>query len=455
MKNDTIAAISTGQVPAGIAVIRISGPDSIGICNKVFKSVKPLNEAFSHTVIFGDIMDGTEKLDEVLATVFRAPGGYTGEDTVEISCHGSLLIQKKILSLLIKNGARLAEPGEFTMRAFLNGKMDLSSAEAVMEVIHSENDLALKASMASLSGNFSACISEIRQEILHNIAFIETALDDPEHFSLEGYPEELKGIVERLIHKLSTLVNTASFSNKIKQGITCGIVGGVNVGKSSLLNALCGEDRAIVTDIPGTTRDTIDCVINMGNFTLNVIDTAGIRDSLDSVENIGIKRSKKLIDTAELLLMVVDSSRELDKDGEYLLKELANESTIIVLNKSDLEAKTDENTIRKYTERPIVSISAKKYSGIEELKEEIEKFIYSNEFKPENATFIANDRHIYLMKNAMDSLGQVINSIDDSMTEEIFAVDLNDAYMYLGKILGLEVGEDVINEIFSKFCVGK
>lgn len=454
MKNSTIAAISTGKLPAGIAVIRLSGENSLSITEKVFKSTKPLREAFSHTVTFGNIMDGEEKIDEVLVTVMKGPNSYTGEDTVEISCHGSLLIQTKILNLLIENGAVPAGPGEFTMRAFMNGKLDLSRAESVMDVISAENDLALKASISNLSGNFSAKVSNIRQNLISKVAYIEAALDDPEHMSLDGFSDELIDTVNFVLGEIDLLIDNAKFSGKIKTGIDCGIIGGVNVGKSSLLNALCNLDRAIVTDIPGTTRDSISERINMGDFTLNIIDTAGIRESVDKVESIGIEKSKEILDSSEIILFVLDSSKKVTEEDKKLLTLIEDKKAIVVLNKNDLPKEIDILDIEKISSKKVVAISAKELWGLNDLRDEI-KNICNLEVKHSKDMILVNERQLLHLREAKGSLNNVISAIFDGMTEEIFAVDLTDAYISLGKILGLEIGEDVINEVFSKFCIGK
>lgn len=454
MKNDCIAAISTGKLPAGIAVIRLTGEKSIEVTSHIFKSVKPLNEAFSHTVTFGEILDGEEKIDEVLVTVMKGPHSYTGEDVVEISCHGSLLIQQKILSLLINNGAKPAGPGEFTMRAFLNGRMDLSRAESVMDVISAENDLALKASIANLSGNFSAKITNIRQSLLSQVAYIEAALDDPEHMSLDGFTESLVDIVDKSMEEIDLLIENATISGKIKQGLDCAIIGGVNVGKSSLLNALCNEDRAIVTDIPGTTRDSISERINMGDFTLNIIDTAGIRSSSDKVESIGIEKSRDYLNNAEIVLFVIDSSKSIGLEDIELCNSIRDKNALVVLNKSDLPIKVDIGKVQELTGKKGILLSAKELTGLKELKEAIKELCF-NDISSVKEIVLVNERQLLDLKDAKDSLKNVIMAVESGMTEEIFTVDLMGAYESLGKILGLEIGEDVINEVFSKFCIGK
>ncbi len=455
MKNDTIAAISTGTVPAGIAIVRLSGKDGVKIADKIFKSKKPLCEAFSHTINFGHIVYNNEIIDEVLISVMKAPNTYTGEDVVEINCHGSILIQRKILGILIKSGARLAEPGEFTLRAFLNGRIDLSQAESVMDIISSENDTALKASISNLSGNFSAQISEIRQKILYEIAYIEAALDDPEHISLVEYPQRLEKIIDDIILKIQRLIDNGRNFNLIKEGISCAIVGGVNVGKSSLFNSLCGEEAAIVTDIPGTTRDMVSRKINIGEFSLNIIDTAGIRNSKDTVESLGIERSRAQIENANLILLVLDSSVPLSREDIELMELLEDKSAIILLNKSDLKSRFTKEEIQNISSKPVISISAKEMTGLTQIRDEVMKIFFRGKIKSEGEIFVVNDRHMECLENAKNSLFLVRDAIENEMPEDIFSVDLTDAYTYLGNILGEEIGEDIIEKVFSSFCVGK
>lgn len=455
MSKDTIAAISTAALPAGIAIVRLSGSESIEITEKVFKSKKPLREASSHTIHFGHIVENGEIVDEVLVTLMKSPKTYTGEDVVEINCHGSLFVQRKILNLIVNNGARLAGPGEFTMRAFLNGRIDLSRAEAVMDVISSENETALKASLSNLSGNFAAIITDIREKIIYQIAYIESALDDPEHISLDGFSKNLETIILDCTDKIDNLIENASTSEIIKNGIDCAIIGGVNVGKSSILNALSGEDKAIVTDIPGTTRDIIEQRISLGEFTLNIIDTAGIRESKDEVEKIGILRSKELLSNCSLILYVLDGSKNISKEDFENINILENKESIIIINKDDLDLAIDIEELKNKTNKPILSISAKNYKGFGDLKEEIRKIFFRGNLKADSELILVNERHVNLLRESKNSLELVKQAIDDGMTEEIFAVDLTDAYESLGKILGKDLGEDVINEIFSKFCVGK
>lgn len=455
MNKETIAAISTGMTSSGIAIVRMSGSDCLEIAKKIFKSVKPLSEAFSHCLIYGKIYDELEVIDEALVSYMKGPKTYTGEDIIEINCHGSLFVQRKILSLCIKNGARPAGPGEFTMRAFMNGKMDLSQCESVMDLISSENEAALKASVSSLSGALSNIITEIRETLIYEIAHIEAALDDPEHLSLEGYPSYLEQKLNNISERLNSLIENANYSQIITSGIDCAIIGNVNVGKSSLLNALCGEDAVIVTDLPGTTRDAVSKKINMGDFTLNIIDTAGLRHTEDIVEKIGIEKSFEKMEDSELILYVIDSSKEISQDDIERFSLLKEKKAVIVLNKSDLSSMVDSSFINKYTDKPIVCVSAKYLTGLDNLRNIIKDFYFDGDFIQDQNRFLVNDRQKNLLLEAYNSVRLTINAISEGMTEEMFVIDLTDAYESLGKILGIDLGDDVIEEVFSKFCIGK
>ena len=472
--NTTIAAISTAMSNSGIGIVRMSGSDSFEIADKIYKGKrdKKLSDQKSHTIHYGYIMDCEDTVDEVLVMLMRGPHSYTGEDTVEINCHGGVYIVKRILEILIKNGARPAEPGEFTKRAFLNGRIDLSQAEAVGDLIVSQNEYALQSSLHQLKGNLKEKISNIRNEIIYHTAFIETALDDPEHISVDGYGEKLKIILDKLMNEIKVLLNTCDDGRIIKEGIQTVILGKPNAGKSSLLNVLIGEDRAIVTDIAGTTRDVLEEHINLQGISLNIMDTAGIRSTKDVVEKIGVEKAKSYADKADLILYVIDASSPLDKNDEEIFGIIQDKPSIILLNKSDLDMiVTEENVkkayfasnlakennfkeIKKFT-TPIIEVSAKNNLGIEKLEEVLKNMFFEGNLSFNDEIYITNIRHKTALQDAYASLQRVIESIDSGMPEDFYSIDLLDAYESLGSITGETIGEDLVNEIFSKFCMGK
>lgn len=456
LEKDTIAAISTGLSEGGIGMIRISGDDAIEICDKIYKGKQKLIDVESHTIHYGHIYDGDTLLDEVMVSVMRGPRTYTREDVVEINCHGSVFLLKEILSLVLRSGARPAEPGEFTKRAFLNGRIDLSQAESVMDVISSQNEIAAKNSLRQLDGHLKNQIVSMRQKLIYEIAYIESALDDPEHISLDGYGDHLSEVIRPIMDEISKLISSAKDGSFIKNGIKTVIVGKPNVGKSSLLNVLAKKERAIVTDIPGTTRDTLEEMISFGEFSLHMIDTAGIRDTDDKVEKIGVKKAISMVDEADLVLYVVDSTFALDQDDFDLMEKISDEKVIVLLNKSDLEVKVSEEDILKHLpKKKIISISAKEHTGLDELKEEIRSMFFSGEIALNNEIFITNERQKFSLEEANRSLSQVCGSIENDMPEDFFSIDLMDAYESLGKIIGESLEEDLVNQIFSKFCMGK
>ena len=385
----------------------------------------------------------------------KAPRSYTCEDTIEIDCHGGVLVMKKILETVLKYGARPAEPGEFTKRAFLNGRIDLSQAESVIDVINAQNELALKSSVSQLQGAVLEKIKAIRAVVLHEIAFIESALDDPEHVSLEGYPEQLHEIMSDAHSKVKKLLDSSDNGKMLKEGINTAIVGKPNAGKSSLLNILVGEERAIVTEIAGTTRDILQEQIQIGGIGLNVIDTAGIRDTEDIVEKIGVNKSREYIEKADLIIYVVDSSTELDENDQEIIEAIQNKKAIVLLNKSDLDAKTDASVLQTQLSKPILSISAKNNTGIHELETLIEEMFFSGKLSFNDEVYITNIRQKNALAEAQNSLKMVLQSIADGMPEDFFTIDMMNAYEALGTIIGESVGEDLVNEIFSKFCMGK
>lgn len=458
MKTDTIAAIATAMSNSGIGIVRISGDEALDVADRIFrpkKGSRKVSDMETHTIHYGYVTDGDEVIDEVMLLIMKAPRSYTCEDTIEIDCHGGVLVMKKILETVLKYGARPAEPGEFTKRAFLNGRIDLSQAESVIDVINAQNELALKSSVSQLQGTVLEKIKAIRAVVLHEIAFIESALDDPEHVSLEGYPEQLHEIMSDAHSKVKKLLDSSDNGKMLKEGINTAIVGKPNAGKSSLLNILVGEERAIVTEIAGTTRDILQEQIQIGGIGLNVIDTAGIRDTEDIVEKIGVNKSREYIEKADLIIYVVDSSTELDENDQEIIEAIQNKKAIVLLNKSDLDAKTDASVLQTQLSKPILSISAKNNTGIHELETLIEEMFFSGKLSFNDEVYITNIRQKNALAEAQNSLKMVLQSIADGMPEDFFTIDMMNVYEALGTIIGESVGEDLVNEIFSKFCMGK
>ncbi|MCF0134417.1 MAG: tRNA uridine-5-carboxymethylaminomethyl(34) synthesis GTPase MnmE [Blautia sp.] len=454
----TIAAISTAVSSAGIGIIRISGPDAMNVIDRIYRSKggkKRIKEMQSHTIHYGYIYDEETLIDEVLVMIMKAPKTFTGEDTVEIDCHGGIYTCKKVLETVLKHGARTASPGEFTKRAFLNGRLDLSQAEAVMDVIQAKNDYALKSSMEQLKGSVKKSIVEIRRKILYHIAYIESALDDPEHICLDGYPDELMEVVKQVQTDIDKLISSADDGKIIQEGIKTVILGKPNAGKSSLLNVLVGSEKAIVTDIAGTTRDILEEYINLNGLTLKLIDTAGIRDTEDAVEKIGVDRAIHIAREADLILYVADSSRALDEDDYNILEILKGKKAIILYNKTDLEPVLPRIELARISDHPVIPVSAKEETGLKDLEESIRNMFFEGELSFNDEVYITNMRHKEALMEARESLNQVINSIDRMMPEDFFSIDLMNAYESLGRIIGESVGEDLVNEIFSKFCTGK
>ncbi len=454
----TIAAIATGMTGAGIGIVRISGDNAIAVADKIFeaKSGIKLSDAKTHTIHYGHIVSDGQVLDEVLVSVMKGPHSYTGEDTAEINCHGGLFVVKKVLDAVLTHGAQLAEPGEFTKRAFLNGKIDLSKAEAVMDLIASNSDFALKNSLKSLGGNVSNEIKGLREKILYEIAFIESALDDPEHFDLTGYPDDLKVKIQDIVKRIDKLISNAGSGKILKDGVSTVIVGKPNAGKSSFLNLLLGEDKAIVTDTAGTTRDIIEESVRLDDIVLNIIDTAGIRDTDDEIEKIGVDKARKYAADADLVLYMVDSSIPLDENDDDIIEMLHDKKTIVLLNKTDLETVTSKDDLRNILgDVYIINISAKENLGIDEFKDVVKTIFYNGDLNYNEDVIITNVRQINELRECLSSLKLVINSIDDGMPEDFYSIDLQNAYVHLGYIIGEEISDDVADEIFSKFCMGK
>lgn len=457
MKRETIAAISTGMTNAGIGIVRISGEDAFSAADRVFRGKEKISECKSHTIHYGYIVDGDITVDQVLVMVMKGPRTFTGEDTVEINCHGGTYVVTRVLDAVLRHGGvRPAQPGEFTKRAFLNGKMDLSQAEAVGDLISSSNDYALKNSVNQLKGNIKNKINDIRNEIIYQTAFIESALDDPEHYSFEGYNAKLRKNAEEIICELNKLINSYRNGKVFKEGIQTVIVGKPNAGKSSLLNVLAGHERAIVTEIEGTTRDVIEEQINLQGITLNVVDTAGIRQTDDKVEKIGVDKAVDYVENADLVIYVADSSRNLDENDEKILDMIYDKKKIVLLNKSDLEpVVTREMIEEKAGDAPVIEVSAAEERGISELGDLIKDMFLKGDISFNEEIYITSARQKDALCRAVESMKKVIESIDNGMPEDFYSIDLMDAYEALGSITGEEVGDDLINEIFSRFCMGK
>ena len=469
MKTDTIVAVATALSDAGIGIIRVSGEEAVEIVNKIYVNKygkSTLLNYKTHTIRYGYIIDCFQEaedwkqtiIDEIMVAVMRAPNTYTKEDTVEINCHGGVLLLQKVLELIVKCGARIAEPGEFTKRAFLNGRIDLAKAEAVIDVIHSQNEFALKSSVNQLKGSVSEAVKKLRDEIIYEIAFIESALDDPEHISLDGYEERLQEKTASILDKVRKLIASADNGKLIKEGINTVIVGKPNAGKSSLLNRLVGEERAIVTDIAGTTRDVLQESIKMHGISLNMIDTAGIRNTEDVVEKIGVERAKEYAAKADLILYVVDASVPLDESDKEIISVIQDKKVVILLNKSDLELVVSEEELEKFFDKKnmqIVRTSTKENTGMDEFERMIQDMFFHGEIKVNDEVMITNMRHKEALLDTESSLEMVLNSLENHMPEDFYSIDLISAYASLGTIIGEEVGEDLVNEIFSKFCMGK
>ena len=458
MRSDTIAAIATPLTSSGIGIIRISGEDAISVAEKIFvpgRKGKRLSDEASYTAHYGYIWDEEERIDEVILLIMRGPHSYTAEDTVEIDCHGGVLVMKRILETVLKQGARIAEPGEFTKRAFLNGRIDLSQAEAVMDVIHSKNEYALQASIRQLDGAMSDRVKALREKLIDDFAFIESALDAPEHISLDGYAEHLECILYTIKKELQQAISSFENGRIMTEGIKTVILGKPNAGKSSLMNVLLGEERAIVTDIAGTTRDTLEENVKLHGLSLNLIDTAGIRDTEDIVERIGVERARKIADEADLLIYVVDGSRPLDDNDVQIMELIRERKAIVLLNKTDLSPGLDEAKLKEMTGREVIPVSAKEQKGIDCLEQKIQEMFISGEIDFNDELIITNMRHKNAMESALKSLQLVEKSIEDQMPEDFYSIDLMDAYEQLGMILGESLEEDLVNEIFSHFCMGK
>ena len=469
MKTDTIAAIATAVSDSGIGIIRISGDEAVEIADKVYRSrsgKKRLVNVESHTIHYGYIYDRDELIDEVMVAVMKAPNTYTKEDTVEIDCHGGVLVMTKILETVVRNGCRLAEPGEFTKRAFLNGRIDLSKAEAVMDLIQSKNEFALKASVNQLKGSVSDKVRSLRDDILYEIAFIESALDDPEHISLDGYREKLEQKTLSVKADLKKLIDSADNGKLLKDGINTVIVGKPNVGKSSFLNLLVGEERAIVTNVAGTTRDTLEEFVKLNGIGLNIIDTAGIRDTDDEVEKIGVEKARRYANNADLIIYMTDVSQKLDENDAEIVELIADKKMIVLLNKTDLEQVVSDDEIYEFVHKKmtrmsennalrVIKTSTKENIGMDAFEDAIKEMFFGGEIAVNDEIYITSERHKEALLEAYESMDFVLRSLADDMPEDFYSIDLMNAYASLGRIIGEEIGDDLVNEIFGKFCMGK
>lgn len=457
---DTIAAIATAISDSGIGIIRISGPEAIDIANKIYKSKNKklnLSDFKTHTIHYGFIYDGDMLIDEVMVSIMKAPNSYTMEDVVEINCHGGVVVMNKVLECTLKYGARLAEPGEFTKRAFLNGRIDLSRAEAVMDLIHAKNEYALQSSINQLQGSVANKIKELRAKVLYELAYIESALDDPEHISLDGYCDRLSSVVESISFDIKKLIDGSNKGKLLKDGISTVIVGKPNAGKSSFLNALLGEEKAIVTNIAGTTRDIIEETVRFHGINLNLVDTAGIHDTDDVVEKIGVEKARKYASVSDLVLFIVDSSVPLDENDLEIISLIKDKKVIVLLNKSDLNSFVSDKDILTAFQKDvyILKVSAKNNDGIDVFEKLIKDMFFDGTISVNNELFITNQRHKEALISAFDSLEQVKESLRNEMPEDFYSIDLMACYSSLGSIIGEEVEDDLVTEIFSKFCMGK
>lgn len=457
-KEDTIAAITTGISNAGVGIIRISGDRACEITDRVFQAENKKKKASnmkSYTAAFGKIYDGDDLIDESILLVMKAPHTYTCEDVCELQCHGGIVILRKILDLVLRNGARAAEPGEFTKRAFLGGRIDMSQAESVMSLINAKNDFAVRTSVDQLQGRLKNTIVNMREKILYNVAFIESALDDPEHYSLDGFPDKLRMIIDDILIQVERLINTFDNGKILSEGINTVIVGKPNAGKSSLLNMFVGEDRAIVTDMAGTTRDTLSEIVNVRGITLNIIDTAGIRETDDLVEKIGVDKAIKSVDKADLVLYVVDGSVELDENDQRIIEKIRDKNVIVIINKSDLEIKIERDAICRYIDAEVIQLSAMTGDGSEELYDMLNKMFFEGSLSYNDQLYITNARHKNELVCTKNALEKVIESIDMGMEEDFFSIDMMDAYEHLGLIIGETARDDLADKIFKDFCMGK
>ena len=455
---DTIAAISTPPGEGAISIVRMSGEEAVSIAQKVF-SGKDLTQAKSHTINYGHIVDPKthEEIDEVMVSLMLAPKTFTREDVVEINCHGGIVATNRILQLLLVNGARLAEPGEFTKRAFLHGRIDLTQAESVMDLIRAKTDRSMKIALNQLDGNLSHLIDSLRKDILDVLAQVEVNIDYPEYDDVEEMTTKLlKEKAIEIKQRIEQLLKTASQGKIMREGLATALVGRPNVGKSSLLNHLLHEDKAIVTDVAGTTRDVIEEYVNVSGVPLKLIDTAGIRETDDKVEKIGVERSKKAIEQSDLVLLVLNAAESLTKEDLELIRLTNDKKRIIILNKTDLEEKLDRNELAEISENaPVYATSILKNEGVEALEEAISKLFFNGIENSQSTVMVTNARHVALLKKAQNSLDSVLEGISSGMPVDLVQIDMTEAWNLLGEITGESYEDELLDQLFSQFCLGK
>ncbi len=457
LDHDTIAAVATSSVNGSISVIRVSGEKAVSLADRILSLRHGnLKSKKSHTVNYGHVIDADGHIiDEVIVLLMRAPNSYTREDVVELQCHGGVFVCREILSLLTEAGARIAEPGEFTKRAFLNGRIDLSQAEAVMNLIESKNKYALESSVSQLNGMIQTKIAALREKIIDDVAFIEAALDDPEHISMDDFSKTFAEHMNVYRKEIDGIINNFKNGRLIKEGIRTVIAGRPNVGKSSFYNAMAGMDRAIVTDIPGTTRDTLEEDVRLGDLSLHLIDTAGIHETKDQVEQIGIERARESIGQADFCILVLDGSNELSEEDIYHIHELSALNGVILLNKNDLNQQTEIEEIERYSDWKVISFSAKTGDGMSELESYLKEQFHMDRLSFNDEIYLTNERQKQAVRDASESLKHVEESMEMGLGEDFYTIDLMNAYESLGSIIGESVDDDLINTIFQKFCMGK
>jgi tRNA modification GTPase len=461
MELDTIAAISTPSGEGAIAIVRLSGEDAVKIADKIFKSVKGkrLAEAVTHTIHYGHLVDPHEGrvVEEVMVSVMRGPRTFTKEDVIEINCHGGIVSVKRVLQLVLKSGARLAEPGEFTKRAFLNGRIDLSQAEAVMDLIRAKTDRAMNVALGQMEGRLSKLVRNLRQEILETLAHVEVNIDYPEYDDVEEMTHKMLMEKSNLVREeLKKLLQTSQQGKILREGLSTVIIGRPNVGKSSLLNSLVHENKAIVTDIPGTTRDVIEEYVNVRGVPLRLLDTAGIRETEDIVERIGVERSRQVLKEADLILLVLNSADPLTIEDENLFKAVEGMDVIVIVNKTDLPQEIDMDRVKELSgEHKLVTTSLLEDRGIDELEEAISSLFFSGTIEAGDLTYVSNTRHIALLTQALQAIEEVIEGIEMGTPIDIVQIDLTRSWEFLGEIIGDSVHESLIDQLFSQFCLGK